>query len=304
MEWIEVKITLKEAGVEAVAGLLQLWGAGGVAIEDPAEARSCIEQGLWDAHGFSEDYLQSDDVIVKAFFPGDQALTPEQLTELKRAAGTACRVETAVVDDEDWAENWKAFYHVTPVGRRLVVVPSWELYHPRGDELVVTIDPGMAFGTGTHITTRSCLELLERAIRGGENVLDVGTGSGILAIAAAKLGASRVLALDNDPVAVRVARDNIRLNDLEARVTVREQDLADYDGPGFEVVTGNLTGNVILALRDRLRSCLNPGGILIAAGINRGLWPDLRAALEDMKIEVVTTMAEEDWVGVMARRSE
>ncbi|MGE5423222.1 MAG: 50S ribosomal protein L11 methyltransferase, partial [Ignavibacteriales bacterium] len=245
MQWCEVRVTTEEPCVEAIAGLFHTWGAGGVIIEDPASVRGYIERGEWDAHGFSQEYLERNLVVVKAYYPAPCPLDQDQLDNLRNKAGISCHIDISTIQDEDWADNWKAFYHTTRVGKRLVIKPSWEEYAAQADDLIIELDPGMAFGTGTHITTRQCLELLEEIMAGGESVVDVGTGSGILATAAAKLGASHVWAMDIDPVAVDVAAENIKNNGVEKMISLTKSDIAEYTAPAADVLLANMTGVVI-----------------------------------------------------------
>lgn len=140
MEWQEIKVITEEPCVEDIAGLFHLWGAGGVVIEDPGAARAGIVRGEWEAHGFSEDYLAQEQVVIRAYFPTSRPITEIELEEIKVCAGTFCSIEVSVVQDEDWANNWKAFYHTTRVGNKLVIKPSWEDYTLEPGDLVIEID--------------------------------------------------------------------------------------------------------------------------------------------------------------------
>lgn len=302
MEWSEIRVSTEEPCAEAIAGLFHEWGAGGVIIEDPQAIRSHIAQGLWDDHAFDQEYLVRNQVIIRAFYPAPYSPTPAQINDLKATAGVTCHIEVLTVNDEDWADNWKAYYHVTPLGRRLVIKPTWEEYLPQADELVIELDPGMAFGTGTHVTTRQCLELMESVVEAGQNVLDIGTGSGILAIAAAKLGAAKVRAIDNDPVAVKTARENVEQNQVSSVIRVELKDLAEMDGPQFDLVIANLTAQVLGRLLGRLIRLTRAGGRVIAAGIGREQWPGLKEVITNSGLVLEQISEDEDWVAVLARR--
>ena len=302
MEWSEIRVSTEEPCAEVIAGLFHEWGAGGVIIEDPYAIRKHIAQGIWDAHSFEHEYLERSCVVIRAFYPAPYAPSPQQIDDLKGVAGNACHIEVLTVRDEDWADNWRAYYHTTRVGRNLVVKPSWEPYEPPAGELIIEMDPGMAFGTGTHITTRQCLELLETLLISGQRVLDIGTGSGILAIAAAKLGSGEVKAIDNDPVAVEIARQNVKQNNVELQVTVEQQDLAAFEGTEMDLVIANLTAPVFCQLIDRVVSLIRPGGRIIAAGIGREQWPGLQEEMERNGLTLEKIDLEEDWVAVVARR--
>ncbi|MGE5415219.1 MAG: 50S ribosomal protein L11 methyltransferase [Acidobacteriota bacterium] len=300
MQWIEITVKTQQQFVEAVSGLMSIWGVGGLVIEDPADARQHIAQGDWDAHGLTADYLDREYVSIKAYFPAEKAISPEDIEALKACGGTDCAVELQAVEDEDWADNWKQYYDVTRIGERLVIKPTWKEYFPENNDIIIELDPGMAFGTGTHITTRQCLQYLEQVMRGGERVLDIGTGSGILAIAAVKLGAGEVEALDLDPVAVRVANENFTDNGVA--ISAKEMDFNEYQGQPADIILANLTGFVIAAVLESITAHLKPGGLLIGAGISQSLWPDLRSNMEKNDLQIENTDFEEDWVGILARR--
>jgi ribosomal protein L11 methyltransferase len=200
------------------------------------------------------------------------------------------------VKDEDWAENWKRFYHPMRVGRSLVICPSWEEYTGDDQRHRVILDPGSAFGTGYHPTTRLCLELLEKVEAG--SYLDVGTGSGILAIAAHKLGAGPIVAVDNDPVAVKVARENLALNQVPAQVELSEGPPAG----SYRVVTANLVAAVLIELAEALSNSLAPSGQLICGGIIEPRAEETLRALTAAGLDLVEQVQQEDWVSLRLRR--
>jgi ribosomal protein L11 methyltransferase len=212
-------------------------------------------------------------------------------------------LQTRLVDETDWAEEWKEHFHVLRLGRRLVIKPSWRRHHRSDDEVVIDLDPGMAFGTGLHPTTRLCLEVLEaRADRGPlGRALDVGCGSGILAIAAVKLGATRVLGVDIDPIAIEATLANARHNRTGRRVRAHEGSLPSDEGP-FDLVLANLIAGLLVELAANLADELVPGGTLIASGIFIDREPDVRAALEAAGLDIVGRRDETDWVALEAVR--
>ncbi len=302
VEWCEIRVSTEEPCAEIIAGLFHEWGALGVIIEDPYAIRNHIERGMWDAHGFEKEYLERSSVVIRAFYPAPYRLSSDQIDFLHTTAGETCHVEVLTLKDEDWTHNWKAYYHTTRIGQSLVIKPSWEEYRSQEDDLLIELDPGMAFGTGTHTTTRQCLEFIEVSLAEGQKVLDIGTGSGILAIAAAKLGAKEVTAIDNDPVAVKIAKQNVRQNGLEDQVTVELQDLAGFTGVEFDLVTANLTAPILSRLIDRIVSLTRSGGRIITAGIGREQWLKLRELIEQKGLELEQISEEEDWVAVQVRR--
>jgi ribosomal protein L11 methyltransferase len=205
------------------------------------------------------------------------------------------------VRDEDWAENWKKYYKPFRVGKRLLVKPVWETVPDDPDALVIEIDPGMAFGNGTHETTALCMAMIEERLHPGDAVLDVGTGSGILAIAAARLGAGAVLAVDLDPVAVRVAKENIERNGLSDRITAQEGDLLAGVQMQANVVVANIIADAIILLSGAVKQHIVPGGAFIASGIIREREQDVRDAMAAAGFTIEAAAHKGEWVALAAR---
>lgn len=215
MKWAEISIQTSHEATEAVAEIFHELGASGVLIEDPELVNTYIHSGAWD---YTDIPLaeETEVVTVKAWLPTDEDL-PSKLEQLRlhidemsqfldKGSGV---INCSEIQDEDWANNWKQFFHPERIGEKIVVKPSWEEYTPLDNDIVIELDPGMAFGTGTHATTSMCIQFLEEYVKPEMKVFDVGTGSGILAIAASKLGAKDIQAADYDEVAVDVAKENI-----------------------------------------------------------------------------------------------
>lgn len=225
----------------------------------------------------------------------------------QRVAEIEARLDAAVtwsaVDDEDWAHAWKRFWKPQRIGRRIVVKPTWEAFEAVADDVVIELDPGMAFGTGTHATTRMCLEWLELLLRGGERVLDVGTGSGILSVAAVRLGAREAVAVDNDPVAVRTARENAQLNAVDDKVRVEGSDLVSAVAPDhrFEVVVANIVADAIKGLAPLIIDRLADGACFVASGIIVERVDDVREALEGCGLRRQEWRVDGEWASVCAR---
>ena len=206
------------------------------------------------------------------------------------------------VPEQDWMRKWKQGFEAIRVGERLIVAPSWKLPEHDGGRIVIQIDPGMAFGTGTHETTRLCLEAIERYWKGGR-LLDVGTGTGILAIAAARLAPdSRVVAIDLDPQAVEIARENASINRVSSSLDILEAQLRDFSGQHFDLVVANLTAEVIVDLTGDLAGCLSREGLLILSGILAGLAPDVEAALGRSGFRVIERREAGEWCAMIAGR--
>ncbi len=211
-------------------------------------------------------------------------------------------IGTVNVHDEDWAEVWKKFYKPFKAGHSLVVKPTWEAYDPQPGDRIIEIDPGMAFGSGMHETTSMCLELLEDALHGGERVIDVGTGSGILAIGAAMLGAKDVLAIDIDPVAVRVAGENIEHNHLSDRVRAVEGNLLESSDGVCELCVANIIADVICIFAQPLVDHIVPGGLFICSGIIKEREQDVVKALTAAEYTILETKRKGEWVAMLSRR--
>ncbi|HEY8529464.1 MAG TPA: 50S ribosomal protein L11 methyltransferase [Paenibacillaceae bacterium] len=320
MLWHEVSVLARQEAQEMAAHYLWELGASGVAIEEsrPAGGGSGAPYGEWfelPPGDLPEGYAKITGYFAEGTDIADIERRLRQALEELLAFGYdpgRFAVETGSVREEDWAEAWKQYYKPISVTERLTVKPVWEAYDPRPGEIVIGLDPGMAFGTGTHPTTKLCLVALERVVRGGETVIDVGTGSGILAIGAVKLGAARVLALDLDPVAVSSAASNVRLNGLEDRIEVRRSDLLEILKSGENVppafrppvglVTANLLAEIILRLADDVARVLRPGGVFIASGIYENREDQTARALREAGFEELERLREERWTALIVRK--
>lgn len=313
MRWLEISVTTDSEAAEAVAELFNRYGQGGAVLETPLD---CFENEL-------PTCSPPDTVIVKTYL-APESTTAQALSRLEEGLWHLSQIypiPAAVVRelaDEDWAEAWKKQYHQLRVGRRIVVVPVWEDYAPVPDEAVIRLEPGMAFGTGLHPTTRLCLQALEVHLTPGRTVLDVGTGSGVLAIAAAGLGARSVLALDADPGAVTVAEENVALNGVADKVTVRHGSLPGGDlvpwhfmtdsglellkAGQFDLILINILAPVIVGMAPALAARCARGGSLITAGLIESQEEGVVEALQEQRFQVIERAQEKDWVSLVARR--
>ncbi len=224
------------------------------------------------------------------------------LNERYTALGIPAAVTTGTVKESDWADNWKQFFKVTPVGKRLVIRPTWETYENTENRVVLSMDPGAAFGTGTHATTRSCLELLEKYIMPGYTMLDVGCGSGILSIAALLLGAEQAVGVDIDPLAVKVAAENAAQNGVANRVTYLQGNLADQITGQYQVICANIVADIVMALTPDTLRFLAPGGTFICSGIIDLRAPEVEQCLRENGFTVVERLEKENWVAYAAKK--
>ena len=207
-------------------------------------------------------------------------------------------VTTAEVFEEDWSTAWKQYYKPVKIGENIVIKPSWESYKGEEGEQVIELDPGMAFGTGTHETTQLCIKLLEKHVRRGDIVIDIGSGTGILGIVAAKLGSKKVIGVDIDPLAIKVAKENIMINQVEDMFKIREGYLFDQVKEKGDIVVANIVTDVILNLIKDIRSYLNDGGIFIASGIILDRFEDLKLALEGDNIKILSVEKMGEWIAL------
>lgn len=309
MQWIEVNVAVTHEAVEAVADMLTSIGSKGVAIEDPQLINDLRNSGTWELCDIPEQE-NTEVVTVSAYYADDEKLEKrlaeidEQLALIEERIGKYRFGNTRFrkVSEQDWANEWKQYFHVTHVGKSLVIKPSWEKYAPKEGEHVIEIDPGMAFGTGTHHTTNMMMERLENVITPDSTVFDVGTGSGILAIAAAMLGAKSVKAVDIDAVAVRVAKENVADNGLSEQIEVREGDLLHGTEGKADVIIANIIADIVIMLLQDIPQKLNDDGVLLASGIIEERMPDVEAAAQAQGLYVDAVDHRGGWVVMQMKK--
>jgi ribosomal protein L11 methyltransferase len=300
--WSEIKVEVPVEYGEIIAEIFQEEGAGGVVYDDPQIRQKVV---LQDDEYFGKELDQTipDRFGLRVYYPVDDRLG-ERIERLKQKIaeilGHQPVFELKQVQEEDWAEAWKSYFKPEHIGK-IVIKPSWEEYTAVSGELVIELDPGMAFGTGTHPTTRLCLKLLPEVVTGESVLLDLGTGSGILALAAAKLGASKIVATDIDPLAVRVAKENFTRNKVEEHIQVYESDLLERPLPvKFSLVVANIITNAILEVIPSLSRVLEQGGLFLASGIIEERFPEVKNALERHGFTLEKYITEDGWVGLIA----
>ena len=283
--WLEASVQVDGEAAEAVSEVFNRYGRGGAVLSTD----------------FDDDSGHTAVVTVKTYLPLDEEgrKTRQRIEEALWHLSQIYPLpvpEFRELTEDDWANAWKKHYHVLRIGQRIVVKPPWQEHKRQPNDIVIELDPGMAFGTGLHPTTQMCLQALEEHLKPGARVLDLGTGSGILAIAAAKLGAGSVLALDNDPLAVRAAQANVQSNGVQNLVAVEHGSL-DKATEDFELVLINILAGVIIELTGQgLVDRVRPTGLMIAAGIIEEQEAEVTAALREHGLEIVERRQEKDWV--------
>jgi ribosomal protein L11 methyltransferase len=293
MRWTCISIQTSREAEDAISNMLIELGSGGVQIEDENIAS----------------------IILKAYFPPDDMIGQrvskiqkllEDMRALKINVGKG-RISMGSMDEKEWSEPWKEFFKPLAVGKRILIFPTWEAENiktillSQKRDILIQIDPGMAFGTGRHSTTMLCLEFLEKVLKGGENVLDIGTGSGILSIASCKLGAVRAVAVDVDKQAVVIAKENSRMNNTDDSVILICCDGLDSVKGKYEVIVSNISTRIILSIIPRLSSYMTQDGKLILSGILESEASEIRDGLENNNFTILEMTRHEEWVAFLAK---
>ncbi|KAB3539093.1 50S ribosomal protein L11 methyltransferase [Alkaliphilus pronyensis] len=311
MEWIEISIKTTTEAVEAVSNILYDAGVTGVAIEDSKDYLF-IEQseGDWDYVDESLFNNGFEGAIVKGYLPASADLVDKielirQLVSLLPQYGLDIglgEVTTIEVSEEDWSSSWKQYYKPTKVSNKIVVKPTWENYIANKGELIIELDPGMAFGTGTHETTIMCINALEKHIKPSSVVYDIGCGSGILSIAAAKLGADRVIAVDLDSVAVEVTKKNICNNNVQEIVSVKHGNLMETVEGSADTIVANIIADIIVLLAKDVKEFLKDDGVFISSGIIIDKIDQVVEALEKADLKVININKMGEWAAITSMK--
>lgn len=311
MKWSEIAIHTTHAATEAVANIFHEAGASGVIIEDSREPEIERADVFGEIYELDKKDFPKEGVIVKAYLPVNSFLI-ETMKDIETSIAQLPsygldvglnKIQTSEVDEEDWATAWKQYYHPVKISSRFTIVPTWEDYTPvESDELIVELDPGMAFGTGTHPTTVMCMQALEKYIKKGDAVVDVGTGSGVLSIGAAMLGAESVHALDLDPVAVKAAMENIALNQVDSVVKVTQGNLLDSIHGAPDVVVANILADIIMSFSADAAELLPTDGLFIVSGIIEEKRDEVKADLTAKGFDIIEAVLMEDWVALIAKK--
>lgn len=307
--WIEVRVITKSEALEPISGIFYGLDCKGVAIEDPEDILG-REQGplTWDFADINVLEHKGKFAVVKGYFSEEDnideiiAYINEKVEEIK-ALGIDVgegKVEFEKMYEEDWANNWKKYYKPSKVGEKIVVKPIWEEYEVKDEELVVELDPGMAFGTGEHETTRMCIQALEKYVQKDSTVFDVGCGSGILAIAAAKLGAKLAVGVDLDPVAVESAKENVGFNNID-NIEILHGNLIEVIDGKADIVVANIIAEIICILTEDVSRVIKPNGYFITSGIIHDRVEMVTNKLEECGFEVVKVNKDGEWNCIIAK---
>lgn len=292
--WLEISVRLDGETAEAVSEVFNRYGKGG----------AVIEQLLSDGLGAHDNV---NELVVKTYISSDDTATKRKIEEALWHLGQLCPIPEPtfqIITPTDWAEAWKAHYSVLHIGKRTVIVPQWQEYNPQPGQITIKLDPGMAFGTGTHPTTRLCLIALEQVIEPGMSVFDIGTGSGVLSIAAAKQGSGPILSVDVDDVAINSAKCNIEMNEVVDIVRLETGSIERANGH-YDLVLVNILARIILSLLDQgLADTIRPGGMVIASGIIDDQEAAVQTAFTNKGIEIVDRFVEKDWIALLGRKME
>ena len=307
-EWLEVTIVTSSEAVEAVSGILYNTDVKGISIEDSEDVEFKKKNpGDWDY--FDETLIAiKDGAVIKGYYKEDEKFQEyidyikesfEHISDFGIDKGTGI-ITVNKVNEEDWENNWKKYYKPTKIGEKIVVKPIWEDYSPKKDEIIVELDPGMAFGTGTHETTRMCIKALEKYVKNNSVVFDIGTGSGILAITAAKLNAAKVTGVDLDPVAVTSATENVKYNNIH-NIEILHGNLLDVVQGKADIIVANIIADVVIILVEDVKKCINKGGYFISSGIINARKDDVVNKLVESGFEIQEVNVDGEWVSVVAK---
>lgn len=306
MKWIKASVVFEAKDTDTasamIADIFYDLGLTGVITEGPGKDPEL---------DWADDALPApENHSVTGFLPADYGLDKnlrqleQRLEEIAPALVSCCSVSYSEVEEQDWAESWKAHFHPVKISESIVVKPTWRQYVQQSHETVIELDPGMAFGTGTHPTTAMCLRLIERFMQPGLRVLDIGTGSGILLVAAAKLGAGLLLGIDSDPVAVGVAEENLLLNNVEKdRFRLETGNLVDTVTGTWDMAAANILTATIVPMIPQIPCVLSAGAIFIASGILESNKDNVCGALEESGFEILEILSEDEWIGIAARKT-
>ncbi|UOQ47404.1 50S ribosomal protein L11 methyltransferase [Gracilibacillus caseinilyticus] len=313
MKWTELSIYTTNEAIEPISNIIHEAGASGVVIEDRQDLERIWEGRFGEIYDLNPDDYPEEGVRLKAYLPVNSFLG-ETVTEIKQAINNLLlydidiglnKITLSEVNEEEWATAWKKYYKPAKISERVTITPTWEDYQPVStDELIIELDPGMAFGTGTHPTTVLSIQALESHLQNGDTVFDVGCGSGVLSIAAALLGADKVYAYDLDEVAIQSTKLNAKVNKVDDKMQVKQNNLLQHVTGTANVIVANILAEIILRFEKDAFDRLVPGGIFITSGIIQKKKLAVKNALEEAGFEIIETNQMEDWISIIAQKPE
>lgn len=305
MEWTDLIIEISSKDVDIVSDILQITAKAGFYIEDYSDFEENIKE-FGPVEIVDEDLLKKDRAracIHVYIEPDESPLEAASFIEERlKSENIKYIINSKRIKEEDWANNWKKYFKPIEIGKRITIKPTWENYDNKDDRVVVEIDPSMSFGSGQHETTRLCMALLEDYVDKDTKMLDVGTGSGILAIEALLLGAKEVTAVDIDPLSVRVAEENAILNGVRERIEIKQSDLSNGILGKYNLITANIVADIIIRLLDDIDRIITADGIFIASGVIDIREEDVIRELKAKNFEIIETKYERGWVALAARK--
>ncbi|OZU89922.1 50S ribosomal protein L11 methyltransferase [Virgibacillus indicus] len=311
MKWSELCIHTTNEAIEPISNILHETGASGLVIEDPMDLVKVRENEFGEIYELNPDEYPEEGVHIKAYLPMNSFLG-ETVEEIKQAISNLMlydidigknNVSLSEVHEEEWATAWKKYYKPVKISKKITITPTWEEYTPvSSDEIIIELDPGMAFGTGTHPTTVLSIQALEQYLKNDDIVLDVGCGSGVLSIASAFLGAKEVYAYDLDDIAVKSTTLNAKLNKTEKKIITRQNNLLDHVNLESDVIVSNILAEIIVRFIDDAWNNLKEGGLFITSGIIQNKKELVKDKLQQQGFKIIEINEMEDWVSIVAKK--
>ena len=309
MKWTEIKVSTNSENEDIVSSILYDVGAMGLTIEDPNDIVELTKRvDDWDFIDESLFQSEFEGIVIKAYYSELEdlkSIVEDVKNRLEIKPGLEGekhlgKVIISTVDEKDWAESWKKYYKPTRIGKNIVIKPSWEEFEESPGDIIIELDPGMAFGTGTHETTMMCAEALESYVKPSSNVFDIGCGSGVLSIVAAKLGAKKVIGVDLDEVCVKVSNENIMINNVENLIEVRKGNLLDVVNEKADIIVANIIAEIIVIVTGEIRDFLEDDGIFISSGIIIEKIPMVENALNENGFKILEIRKLNSWACIIA----
>lgn len=304
MKWIEINALIAKEDEDDVSGIFYSIGANSLEIEDPNDlVELSNSKDQWDFFGIDLEGLDLEKIKVKAYFSKEEdtdsilKLLKEKIED--RGLGI---INTVELEDEDYLNNWKKYFKPFKIGENIIIKPSWEDYIEKDGDIIIDIDPGMAFGTGTHETTSLCIEALEKYIEKGDRVFDIGCGSGILSIASAKLGSGKITSIDLDPLCVKISKENIKNNNLENIIDVKKGNLLDVIEDKADLIVANIIAEAIITMSENIGDYIKKDGIFIASGIILRKKDSVIEALEKNNFKIIETKTQGEWISIISTK--